>query len=287
MVVSRCSTKATSTGKKDDQIVHMHSHHSHSGEFCLHAQDKLEDIIAKACSLGFHTWALTEHMPRDRLEDLYPEEISHGVDVAYLDRTFDLYMSTAHALRRKYSNKMNILVGFETEYIRPESVDLVRKLMARYAVDYVVGSIHHVKGIPIDFSAQKWNEAASQCLSSFSTDTQLACYATYFDQQYDLMRQLKPRVIGHFDVIRLFSPDPDFDFSSDLDLWSKICRNIEYAVEYEALFEINTSAWRKGLQDPYPNRQICAEIHRLKGHFCLSDDSHGLNQVACHVSQNT
>ena len=219
-------------------------------------------------------------MPRDRLEDLYPEEISHDVDIAYLDETFDRYMSTAHALRRKYSHEINILIGFETEYIRPESVDLVRKTMAKYAVDYVVGSIHHVKGIPIDISAQKWNEAASQCSTSSSADAQLACYSTYFDEQYDLIRQLQPRVIGHFDVIRLCSPDPNFDFTTHPDLWSKICRNIEHAIEYGAVFEINTSAWRKGLRDPYPNRQICAEIHRLNGRFCLSDDSHGLSQVA-------
>lgn len=51
--------------------------HSHSGQFCPgHAKDELEDIVKHAVSLGFKTMGLTEHMPRYKLEDLYPEEVS-------------------------------------------------------------------------------------------------------------------------------------------------------------------------------------------------------------------
>jgi len=50
--------------------------HSHSGEFCPgHAHDQLEDLVRRAEALGFRTMALTEHMPRTAVEDLYPEEI--------------------------------------------------------------------------------------------------------------------------------------------------------------------------------------------------------------------
>jgi HisJ family histidinol phosphate phosphatase len=70
----------------------MQSHHSHSGgrarpffpfcfilylitEFCSHAVDTLEDVIQQAIRQKFNTFALTEHMPRDTLNDLYPEEV--------------------------------------------------------------------------------------------------------------------------------------------------------------------------------------------------------------------
>jgi hypothetical protein len=55
----------------------MHSHHSHSGQFCRHAKDDLEDIILRAIELGFQTFGLSEHAPRYRLEDLFPEEVSY------------------------------------------------------------------------------------------------------------------------------------------------------------------------------------------------------------------
>lgn len=52
-----------------------YSHHSHSGEFCGHAQDALQAIIDAAVEKKMQVFALTEHMPREQ-QDLYPEEVS-------------------------------------------------------------------------------------------------------------------------------------------------------------------------------------------------------------------
>jgi HisJ family histidinol phosphate phosphatase len=52
-----------------------HSHHSHSGQFCKHAIGSLEDIIKEALNQGFEVYGLTEHVPRYRVKDLYPEEV--------------------------------------------------------------------------------------------------------------------------------------------------------------------------------------------------------------------
>ena len=77
----------------------MQSHHSHSGgtlnhslsksfgliaEFCTHAVDTLEDVIQEAIRQNFDTFALTEHMPRDTLNDLYPEEVQHTTAICCL-----------------------------------------------------------------------------------------------------------------------------------------------------------------------------------------------------------
>jgi histidinol-phosphatase (PHP family) len=52
-----------------------HSHHSHSGQFCKHASGLLEDVVLEAVRQGFEVYGLTEHVPRYRDEDLYPEEV--------------------------------------------------------------------------------------------------------------------------------------------------------------------------------------------------------------------
>lgn len=60
-----------------------HSHHSHSGQFCRHATGRLEDVVLEAIRKGFEVYGLTEHVPRYREEDLYPEEvISLNVDTS-------------------------------------------------------------------------------------------------------------------------------------------------------------------------------------------------------------
>ena len=69
------------------------SHHSHSGEFCLHAKDSLEDIVLTAIQKGMRIIALTEHMPRDRPEDLYPEEVVYKPQFPVLSLTVHLIVS--------------------------------------------------------------------------------------------------------------------------------------------------------------------------------------------------
>lgn len=54
-----------------------HSHHSHSGQFCKHASGTLEDVVLEAIRQGFEMYGLTEHVPRYRVADLYPEEVRH------------------------------------------------------------------------------------------------------------------------------------------------------------------------------------------------------------------
>jgi histidinol-phosphatase (PHP family) len=52
-----------------------HSHHSHSGQFCKHASGQLEEVVLEAIRQGFQVYGLTEHAPRYRPRDLYPEEV--------------------------------------------------------------------------------------------------------------------------------------------------------------------------------------------------------------------
>jgi hypothetical protein len=50
-----------------------------TAEFCSHAVDSLEDVVLEAIRQQFDTFALTEHMPRDTLSDLYPEEVQRFI----------------------------------------------------------------------------------------------------------------------------------------------------------------------------------------------------------------
>jgi len=49
--------------------------HSHSGQYCKHAKGNLEDVVKRAIEKGFEIYGLSEHMPRYRDCDLYPEEV--------------------------------------------------------------------------------------------------------------------------------------------------------------------------------------------------------------------
>jgi histidinol-phosphatase (PHP family) len=168
-----------------------------------------------------------------------------------LHATFDKYYHKAVALREKYASQIRILIGFETEYIRPESVHNVQSLLQKYNFDYCVGSIHHVLGISIDYDTDLWAKAQEAC---GGTDELLYC--KYFDEQYDLLTHIKPVVIGHFDVIRLWAPDKMVRLRQWPTVWEKILRNIDVVISYGGLFELNSSAFRKGFSEAYPTSEI-------------------------------
>jgi histidinol-phosphatase (PHP family) len=177
-------------------------------------------------------------------------------------------------LREKYAGKIKILIGFEGEWIRPSYAVLMKELASNPLVDYYIGSVHHVHGIPIDYDAVFYRKAREVAGGS---DERL--FEDYFDAQFEMLNALKPRVVGHLDVIRLQSDEPNRDLREMKVVWEKVVRNLKVIVEQEGLVEINTSALRKGLKEPYPMRSVCEEFLSMGGMLTLSDDSHGIVHV--------
>ena len=83
-------------------------------------------------------------------------------------------------------------------------------------------------------------------------------FAKYFDEQYELLTQIRPLVIGHFDVIRLWAPDKMVRLRQWPTVWEKVLRNIDVVIGYGGLFELNSAAFRKGFPEAYPTSEIAA-----------------------------
>ncbi|KAG9246049.1 histidinol-phosphatase-like protein [Calycina marina] len=253
------------------------SMHSHSGQFCPgHAKDQLEVIIQTAIARGFQSFALTEHMPRTSPADLYPEEVSLSLQesIDSLIPMHEAFLVEAVRLRAKYQDQIKILIGFEGEWIRPSYGPFILSLASHPDVDYFIGSVHHVHEIPIDYDKAFYDKAKN---ASGGTDELL--FSDYFDSQLQMLQALKPRVVGHFDLIRLLAEEPNQDLRMWPKIWEKIERNLKVIVEQGGLLEINSSALRKGLKEPYPARAITEKFLKMGGKMTLSDDSHGIDQV--------
>ncbi|TFK45668.1 histidinol phosphate phosphatase H [Heliocybe sulcata] len=266
-----------------------YSHHSHSGQFCRHATGTLEEVVKEAIKQGFHTYGLTEHVPRYREEDLYPEEAGCGTDI--LSKQFDDFLDEAHRLKLAYASQIRLLVGLETEYITEVDLENLEYLLQKHQgrIDYLVGSVHHVNGVPIDFDAATYQKS----VRSLSTDDpasdssspdaldRFLCF--YLDAQYTLMRRVHPEVIGHFDLCCLYTPE--ISLPERHQAWEKVERNIQYAVRYGAVFEVNAAALRKGWNSPYPGSDILKRILQCGGKLVLSDDSHGPHAVGLNYAR--
>lgn len=228
------------------------SHHSHSGQFCPgHAVDSLEDVIRTAISRRLRVIGLTEHMPRHEV-DFYPEEKDHGGSLEKHYENEAAYYAEAVRLREKYKGQIEVPIGFESDWIRPESRDLIERSIRSHSFDFFVGSVHHVHTIPIDYDQDMYDAAREKAGGS---DESL--FQDYFDAQYEMLRAVKPPVVGHFDLIRLKSADANRSFRHMAGVWDRIQRNLDFVSSYGGILEINTAALRKGMSEPYPKGEIC------------------------------
>lgn len=187
-------------------------------------------------------------------EDLQPEDLA---------TTFNAYIQEAKRLKALYADQIELLIGLETEYITPNTLDKLDILLEQYSdsIQYIVGSLHHVSGIPIDFDRATFDKAVSTFPEGKDGLTQLEhFFCAYFDAQYDLMCRLQPEVIGHFDLCRLYLPDAKFD---NAEVWKRIERNVKYGIDHGALFEVNAAAFRKGWKAAYPNTDVLKVGHCL------------------------
>ncbi|KAG0371307.1 Polymerase/histidinol phosphatase-like protein [Gamsiella multidivaricata] len=295
----------------------MFSFHSHSGQFCMHAKGTLEQVVQSAIERRFTTYGLSEHMPRYSPDQLYPEE-SH-LTTQDLERKYDQFLQEAIRLQQKYSDKICLLIGLETEYFDSKSIDLVRNLrqpnrQSRFLttetvegisilpqVQYIVGSLHHVRGVPLDFSQELYLKA----LEDVGQGSWEKLFEMYFDSQFEMLQGLEPEVVGHLDLVRIFfsaikghyhhhhhhqedgneqeqeQEDPTVSSQNRLtdNLWRLVKRNVDFVIAYGGLFELNSRAWKKGLADAYPQRDILEYILSKQGRVTLSDDSHGPDDV--------
>ena len=276
----------------------MHSHHSHSGQYVQHATNTLEECVAEAISKGFKVFCLTEHMPRLDAGHLYPEEIESNTTIDGLMNVFDDYYHHAKQLQTKLRDQIHLLVGSEIEAIDSSYFDYVNKnLRAKYKLDMVVGSIHHVNAIPLDLDEKCWKNASLTLVKTKEDEKpeRLAelMFEEYYDRQYDMLRSFNPHVVGHFDLIQLMAlPENVGDFDRENiqanypQIWSKIIRNIDYAVSVDSMIEINAAALRKGWATPYPKPEILKVLVAKKAKLCLSDDSHGIAQIGLNYKKS-
>lgn len=119
--------------------------------------------------------------------------------------------------------------------------------------------------IPIDFDKPMYSRAVEAVGGS-----EESLFEAYFDAQYEMLRELKPAVVGHFDLIRLFCDDPEKqlrDYGNGV--WERVERNVDFVLSYGGLTELNSASIRKGWNEPYPRRDLC-EVSIL-AHYLITN----------------
>jgi histidinol-phosphatase (PHP family) len=191
-------------------------------------------------------------------------KIEAGNTISELLHRHKSYITEAQRLRAKYASQITLLIGFEGEWIRPSSAALIRELLLIPGTEFFIGSVHHVHTIPIDYDRGLYLKARE---AAGGTDERL--FEDYFDAQFEMLENARPTVVGHFDLIRLLCDNPNVDeeWGRWKGAWERVERNLRKVVEIDGLLEVNSSALRKGLREPYPGKKICQVSFKVNWHL--------------------
>ena len=260
---------------KTTQLVSVHG--GHSGQFCSHAQNSLEEIITAYIAHGFSWVGITEHAPGISQELLYADQQALGLTPESLLARFARYMEECRRLQAKYASQIRIFAAMETEtYSGYQS--FIPYLTEQFQPDYLVGSVHFVGDRNFDYSQEKYDEAAS-ALGGYD-----ALYCQYFDDQYEMIEFLKPSVVGHFDLIRIFDPGYRQRLRQPA-IHQRVIRNLELIKKLGLILDFNLRALLKGATEPYITESLLKLVHEMDIAIAPGDDSHGVANIGLHMNR--
>ncbi len=247
-------------------------HGGHSGQFCDHAEDSLREVLQAAVDFGYHTFGVSEHAPRTMARFLYDEEKNRGWTVETLAQMFQDYQTTLAALAEEFSDRLIVLRGFESEVVPTEDyIRNTQRWRAQMKPDFIVGSVHHVHQLIIDGPPDSFAKAMELCggLEALAVE--------YYRLLAQMIQDLQPEVVGHFDLIRKKAgPHGNVDTPTT----RKAARlALDAAEAHNCILDLNTAGWSKGLPTAYPAPWLLAEANRRGLGFCFGDDSHGPSTV--------
>lgn len=251
-------------------------HGGHNSQACDHASDPLEAIVEAAVARGYRVFGVAEHAPRVEPDRIFEEEAELGWDVAALDRLYAEHAVRLERLCAEYADRITILKGMEIETVPlGRYPEVMREFRERFGIEYLVGSVHFVDGIIIDYRKEMYEEA-SETAGGLE-----ALAVRYYEQMAEMAAALRPEVIGHFDLLRKWVDD-------EAALSTPRIRRAAFAAlevirDTGGILDVNTAGYRRGFGRPYPAPWVVEAARGLGIPFCFGDDSHSVAQVGAGI----
>lgn len=233
----------------------IHTHGTYSD-----GRDAPEAMIQAALKLGFHTLGFSEHGHTD-----------------YDDYSMTLEAEAAYrreipALRAKYAGQIDILLGYEHDWLMPPTQD---------DYDYVIESVHFVRAgdelFPIDENRALLESAIER---HFGGDPYAMC-AAYFRTICESC-QSHAQVLGHMDLVMKFNEHRDLFDDTDPRYLRAALEVADSAANSGMLVEINTGAVARGYRtQPYPGPAILKRLAERRARVIFSSDCHNSDYLDC------
>ncbi|MFW9849323.1 MAG: histidinol-phosphatase HisJ family protein [Candidatus Thorarchaeota archaeon] len=224
----------------------MQDYHIHPN-YSLDAEGTLSDFCEAALLQGIEEIAFTTHLDTDKVaEDCVVSVGGKLVDVQS-PIWFEDYEKEIRSVAEKYNDRgLSVLVGAEVD-IYPEVVENIPSTFYDVDWDIVIGSVHLV-----DHLAISTGDGAHQVFSKYNAED---LGNVYFMTLIDTIGTSLIDILGHLDLYRRYG---ESFFGEEIhDIWRPYINELVGKMKKHRVgFEINTSSWRKGQNEPMPSTEL-------------------------------
>ena len=233
----------------------LSNYHTHT-TFC-DGKNTAEEVVLSAIEKGFSSIGFS----------------GHGYtpfDLRYCMQDMEGYVKEISRLKEKYMGQIEIYCGAEEDAF---------SYVKRSDFDYIIGSSHYfcVKGkyYSIDSSTELFDE----CLEVFDNDV-LKLSEEYYSTFVSYIRERKPDIVGHFDIITKFDEIGEQRFLNNDKYYEIAEKYLKTAADEDVIFEVNTGAMTKGIRtSPYLGERLLHILKKKEGKIILSSDSHSADTL--------
>jgi len=222
--------------------------HNHTTR-CNHATGTVDEYVQRAIKLGIDVYGFSEHGPMD---------FDPKYRLAFEE--MDAYVSDILTAKERYKNDIDILLGYEVDWLQGH---MDRRVI--YAdVDYLIGSVHFI---------DKWSFDNPEFIGGWKNKDIDEIWQAYFEATEAMVKSGKFDIVGHLDLIKVFKFMP----KQDVRLLAK---NVLDAIKKsDMVMEVNTSGLRKPIGEMYPSRDLLEVAYTLDIPITFSSDAHAVEQI--------
>ena len=245
--------------------MHTHSKFSFDGDPCLSPDAFCRAAIQK----GITDIALTDHF-----------EANYETTLDELPRTviYDHEAACAEILeaKEKYKDKLNLIFGIEIGQAN-QATDKARELLAAHDYEFVIGSIHNLRGMR-DFYYMNFDDVSDAQISQWING--------YFDELCEVV-DVQPKIdtVAHITyIIRYLAfAGRSYDLTPHYENIAKLYNKI---IARDIALEVNTSTIWKGLGFSLPDEKLLGLYRECGGRLItVGSDSHTAKNLADCVPQ--
>ena len=230
---------------------HMHT------EFSSDSETPVRDMIEASIQKGLKTICITDHEDYD-----YPMEEGFAIE------DHEKYIHTILEFREEYKDRIDIRVGIEIG-LQPHLGEYFHGLISKYPFDFVIGSLHLVKGYDPYYG------------EIFEEMTDEEVYRQAFVETAECIRAIPDfDVLGHIDYVVRYGRHQAKEYSYERfrDEIDEILRSV---IEAGKGIELNSSGLKYGLGFCHPHPDILKRYRELGGEILtIGADGHKPEHIA-------